>query len=470
VRLDDIAKAELMASQVTGKMTRNLRGIFFLARNNHLLKAGTISQEVARWQRFLNLTPDGIFGERTVQATKAWQSKNGLRPDGIVGESSFALAAEQGYKTPVPSYFPPRPAFNSPTNQEREQMFGRFAWKRKNATDIIITDDWAVKNITKVQIPQIIGIEGAPKDGYIYFHKNGAAQLKAFFNEVERAGLKHLLISWAGSFYPRFIRGSQNTLSNHSWGTAFDINAPQNWLGQRPAPEGARGTLLRLVPIANRHGFYWGGHYNSRLDGMHFELAVLKSFHNLTESEINNVLPAETQPSVSNQAGEAGTLDVVPASASTEGTQTAENITNIETGDKNVPDNFVPENIPLNAPAPDNSTATATRLTIAGVTLPLGLSLAIKAFQDFMAQGFVSSQQIGELAINFLMQHTRFIFYAILLIIVGLILKKAWKQLSFMLQMFLTAKADSHNPIIIPMTPEQPTTFFGRLRYVFTGK
>lgn len=308
-----------------------------------ILKLGTISQEVAKWQKFLKLTPDGIFGANTESATKTWQSKNGLRADGIVGEDSFSLAAEQGYSIPATSYFPPRPAFGSPSAADRAKMFGNFRWQRKNATDIIILDNWAAQNITKVQIPQIIGIEGAPKDGYIYFHKAGISQLKAFFDEVEAKGLKNLIISWAGSFYPRFIRGSQNTLSNHSWGTAFDINAPQNWLGQRPAPEGSKGSLLRLVPIANKHGFYWGGHYSSRLDGMHFELAQLKSvsslqpalatvgssnfvvasaqgnanpFHNLSESEIisanNAAIEAATFQPAGNPTDGAGT-QAVPA-------------------------------------------------------------------------------------------------------------------------------------------------------------
>jgi len=30
------------------------------------------------------------------------------------------------------------------------------------------------------------------------------------------------------------------------------------------------------VPLANEHGFYWGGHFRHRPDGMHFEIAVLK--------------------------------------------------------------------------------------------------------------------------------------------------------------------------------------------------
>jgi hypothetical protein len=37
---------------------------------------------------------------------------------------------------------------------------------------------------------------------------------------------------------------------------------------------GEHGCLLELVPIANEHGFYWGGHF-SRKDGMHFEIAKI---------------------------------------------------------------------------------------------------------------------------------------------------------------------------------------------------
>lgn len=36
--------------------------------------------------------------------------------------------------------------------------------------------------------------------------------------------------------------------------------------------------ILKLVPIANAFGFFWGGHYQNRLDGMHFELAALDKF------------------------------------------------------------------------------------------------------------------------------------------------------------------------------------------------
>ena len=73
---------------------------------------------------------------------------------------------------------------------------------------------------------------------------------------------------------PRFVRGSRTILSNHSFGTAFDINVPWNLLGSVPALVGQKGSVRELVPIANQNGFYWGGHF-PRKDGMHFSIAKL---------------------------------------------------------------------------------------------------------------------------------------------------------------------------------------------------
>jgi peptidoglycan hydrolase-like protein with peptidoglycan-binding domain len=280
-----------------------------------MIKKGSVSQEVARWQKFLNLPADGIFGEGTEKATIAFQTANGLRADGIVGDSTLNAAAAKGFviKTESAGYYPPRPAFGSPDAAERARLFGRFDWKRKNSTDITIVGDWAQKNIVKVTIPQLKGVTGAPRDGVVLFHKAGAAQLRGFFAEVEKQGLLDLVISWAGSFYPRFIRGSQNSLSNHSWGTAFDINAPENWLGAKPAPVGAKGSLLKLVPIANSFGFYWGGHYNSRLDGMHFELSVVGMFPKQANSAFNPIIVPKAKP----------TLDFAPTTARTDSSEDA---------------------------------------------------------------------------------------------------------------------------------------------------
>lgn len=170
--------------------------------------------------------------------------------------------------------YPNKPNFNAPKLAERIAMFGKFEYTPIGNGNIRIKGNWAAENIVKVIVPQLAGVEGCDDKGEIFFHKKAVPQLLGFFAEVERRGLKNRIISFAGSFVPRFIRGSVSALSNHAFGSAFDINAPQNWLGQQPAKLGEKGCLLELVPIAHEFGFYWGGHFK-RLDGMHFEVATL---------------------------------------------------------------------------------------------------------------------------------------------------------------------------------------------------
>ncbi|MFW5758221.1 MAG: M15 family metallopeptidase, partial [Bacteroidota bacterium] len=55
-------------------------------------------------------------------------------------------------------------------------------------------------------------------------------------------------------------------LSNHSLGSAIDINAKQNWWG-----ETIWDIPPEIVKLFRRYGFYWGGEYRSTKDAMHFE-------------------------------------------------------------------------------------------------------------------------------------------------------------------------------------------------------
>ena len=73
----------------------------------------------------------------------------------------------------------------------------------------------------------------------------------------------------AGALCVRLIRGSNSSVSNHSFGTAIDITL------QGELDPFADGTMqIGLVILAehfNEEGWYWGGGYN-REDGMHFEV------------------------------------------------------------------------------------------------------------------------------------------------------------------------------------------------------
>jgi hypothetical protein len=109
------------------------------------------------------------------------------------------------------------------------------------------------------------------------FHKKCKDQLIGLWLDWEKAGLLDRVLTFDGSYNPRFMRGSRTSLSNHAFGTAFDINAKFNGLGEEPALVGEQGSVREMVQIANKWGFYWGGHFKSRPDGMHFEVAEIRN-------------------------------------------------------------------------------------------------------------------------------------------------------------------------------------------------
>lgn len=173
-----------------------------------------------------------------------------------------------------------RPGLTSPGRAEREAMFGKFEYQDvAGQDDIVILGNWQSQNIVRVHIPQLQRVK---KNPYVHFHKNAQYQLIRLFRDWETAGLLHLIRTWEGSFVPRYKRKSAKRkyidLSNHSFGSAFDINYHWNKLGEEPALMGQKGCVRELVPIANYNGFFWGGHYNRRKDGMHFEVAQLQEW------------------------------------------------------------------------------------------------------------------------------------------------------------------------------------------------
>lgn len=250
--------------------------------------------QVERWQLFLigrgfDLAADGDFGPITERATKEFQARHGLRTDGKAGNRTLGLAMSMGLEfiddepeageiAETSPLFPARPAdLSPPNNAAREAFYGHIGFRHTpregNREAIRITNGWDRNNIIRTVIPQLIGVNGAPNTGGIRVHKKIQEPIQQLFSAWEAAGLSDLILGWAGSYVPRLVRGSSRTLSNHAYGAAFDINVPWNPLGARPALVGERGSVRQLVPLANEHGFYWGGHYNNRKDGMHFEYA-----------------------------------------------------------------------------------------------------------------------------------------------------------------------------------------------------
>ena len=93
-----------------------------------------------------------------------------------------------------------------------------------------------------------------------------AAQFHLLIEPIDTGGLD----DWGYCY--RMVRGTTDKLSNHSSGTALDLNASKH-------PLGKAGTFpLEKVPmiqaLAKKYGLAWGGDYRGRKDEMHFEMTL----------------------------------------------------------------------------------------------------------------------------------------------------------------------------------------------------
>ena len=93
-----------------------------------------------------------------------------------------------------------------------------------------------------------------------------AAEFHQLIEPIDEGGLD----DWGYCF--RQIRGDTVNLSNHSSGTAIDLNATKHPLGKVGTFPIEKVPMIRA--LAKKYGLIWGGDYRNRKDEMHFEIAL----------------------------------------------------------------------------------------------------------------------------------------------------------------------------------------------------
>lgn len=73
---------------------------------------------------------------------------------------------------------------------------------------------------------------------------------------------------WSYAF--RKVRGSNTVVSNHSSGTALDLNSLAHPLGKVNTFNAAKVPMLRALCV--KYGLKWGGDFKVRKDEQHFEI------------------------------------------------------------------------------------------------------------------------------------------------------------------------------------------------------
>ena len=92
-----------------------------------------------------------------------------------------------------------------------------------------------------------------------------AAEFHSLIEPIDDDGLD----DWGYCF--RMVRGTSDKISNHSSGTAIDLNATKHPLGQVGTFEASKVPMLRA--LAKKYGLTWGGEW-TRPDPMHFEISI----------------------------------------------------------------------------------------------------------------------------------------------------------------------------------------------------
>lgn len=174
------------------------------------------------------------------------------------------------------------------TNAQRIARFGRLQFRADpiptNPERVHILGGWAEKNIADVRCRQLAN---QFKKNHVNLNYSCVQPFLDLWDAWEERGLLPLIESFNGSWVARFKRQNGTvearmakclklgaaSLSNHSWGTAFDVNAKKYPLGR---PLAAEDPFWECVVVAEEFGWFSGARFKSRPDPMHFEYAGRK--------------------------------------------------------------------------------------------------------------------------------------------------------------------------------------------------
>ena len=103
-------------------------------------------------------------------------------------------------------------------------------------------------------------------------HRRAAANFRGFLDEL---AAKPYAIRQrdTGAYNHRFNVNDPKRLSEHSWGTAVDVNWTSNPLGTYDGCQMTTDMPADITGLAERWGLRWGGNFSCRSkDPMHFEV------------------------------------------------------------------------------------------------------------------------------------------------------------------------------------------------------
>lgn len=162
------------------------------------------------------------------------------------------------------------PSARYPRLSKVNGSFGQFAYRDLSGGRIEIDPNWIARNIVTITLPGLnrqVQVNKAAAPNFIYAFnliKNGTAVVNG-----RTVPLLSLIDTMDGTFVTRHVNWNPaRGLSNHSWGTAIDINASGHF-GYVDSSDVNDPNLILWEKAFKPAGFSWGNRYS---DSMHYEL------------------------------------------------------------------------------------------------------------------------------------------------------------------------------------------------------
>lgn len=149
--------------------------------------------------------------------------------------------------------------------------YGQFRYRELSGGRIEVDPQWVAENIVTIKLPginQYVQVHRRAADNFIQaftYIQNGSATING-----RKVPLRNLIRTMDGTYVTRHVNWNPSRgLSNHSWGTAIDINAANHFRYVNPSKEPYNPNLILWEKAFKPAGFSWGNRYG---DAMHFEM------------------------------------------------------------------------------------------------------------------------------------------------------------------------------------------------------
>lgn len=195
---------------------------------------------------------DGIYGEQTTEAVRRFQ--RGWLVTGIVDAATWEALEQAELDKKAAVEKPPVPHGLI----EIERCFGAIEYVEADEGRVQITNGFETERIVSVRYPVV---------GWIQCHTDIEAIVGEVLADIVRKNLASRIHSFVGYNARHKMHDPQRTLSTHSWGIAFDVNASSNAVGT------AGDMHPEIIESFEAFGFQWGGRWAYK-DPMHFQYAT----------------------------------------------------------------------------------------------------------------------------------------------------------------------------------------------------